>query len=321
MEIILLTYINRSGSTFLVSRLDNIPTVLSCPEADILVRLFLSNPLKAYKVVQHNLICDILVNDRKFKNWGLTKHEILVAMKQQTNIQIFIELLDAYRKHIKPSAKKIVFKATEIIRFVTELNFASKQKEFSISIFALVRDPRAIFTSQKKTFVPHKGKRMNTNPLNTIYQWNYFVKKLLYNYQLAAISYIKYEDFITDPLFVLSDLSGIDAINNEVLAVTKYFERIQNDEQTMHLNILTPPIPERINAWDDELSVVYKDIISLACKEGLDALGYSNVMGRSTLKLLIVKWYLKTSLILFELRRKLIRPFRGKDHFKTLNHI
>jgi hypothetical protein len=233
----------------------------------------------------------------------------------------FVEVLKLYRDQVNPNADRVVFKATELIKLAAIIYQSSRAKKMSISFIVLIRDPRAIFASQKRIFVPHKGKKMNINPLNTIYQWNYLVMQYFALKDQIAIELIKFEEYIKDPLNGLFKIASVDKISPEVLINSKYYNRIQIGEQAMHTNILKSPIIERIQSWEDELSNIYKELIIYHCYEGMRELNYTNTTAKKSIILLLVWFLYKLDLIQISIKKMLRKIFIKKNIFETLKHL
>ena len=70
MTIILLTYVNRSGSTYLANLLSASENICVCPEGDRLVSLFLENPGVPfhYNTQWETKLSKILRSDGKLKH-------------------------------------------------------------------------------------------------------------------------------------------------------------------------------------------------------------------------------------------------------------
>ena len=83
MILILLTYINRSGSTYFTNSLSKYNNVFSCPEAETLIYELLNNPFSRIRNKNNlkNKFALYFKKDKKLKFWGLTIDEIMIALR------------------------------------------------------------------------------------------------------------------------------------------------------------------------------------------------------------------------------------------------
>ena len=121
MNILFITYINRSGSTYLANIFSKYNEVLVCPEADVLISKFLINPSRPYKFDDHEKteIKKIIEFDNKLKNWNLSFQDLSELENAKFNFEAFCKIIFAYRKKIKPVANSIVFKGDILIHYFT----------------------------------------------------------------------------------------------------------------------------------------------------------------------------------------------------------
>ena len=101
MRIIFITYINRSGSTYLSNLFSKSGDILVCPEADILVDLFLVNPEKKFSLTNNKeLLNQIISYDKKLKYWEIHAADIQLPQKPFTNFDLFIAILISYKNKV-----------------------------------------------------------------------------------------------------------------------------------------------------------------------------------------------------------------------------
>ena len=106
MKLILLTYENRSGSTFLTKQLSS-NQILCCPESDILTNL-----LEGFKVENYKRA---LLDDIKQREWGIKESEYEdIEKKGSDNLSIFNEVLLSYHKSQNSISNYILFKTTQV---------------------------------------------------------------------------------------------------------------------------------------------------------------------------------------------------------------
>jgi hypothetical protein len=253
MKIILLSYISRSGSTYLSSEIDKSPEILSCPEAECLFDTFLLRPEMH---LRSNKICKIkhrILSDPKFSVWKMDQ-EIRTAINfNQTCFQIFYQILDFYRHKNKPAATKVLFKAESLFQVLHEQKWSKILWE-KCDIIYLIRDIRAIFSSQNTTVVPETGRIMSRNIFKTCYYWNSFLEKVD-NKNKKGICLIHYESFIDNYPESLKELALYLHINLIIFRPgSELYDRIPESHKRIHENILLPPVKLKIHAWKNSLS-------------------------------------------------------------------
>ena len=194
MKYIFIIYLNRSGSTFLANQLSKLSEILVCPEAEVLVNILLKNPGTRINEREQETLGSAIENDRKLKHWNLDIDS--KKTESQSKLDLFFNILNQYRSRTKPGSTVIVFKAVDLINCIEIFHEYGLNKGLDIYFISLIRDPRAIFNSQRQTYVEHRKKLMNRNPLATVYQWNYFVTMSIYYSSLTKLIILRYEDLI-----------------------------------------------------------------------------------------------------------------------------
>src|SRR4030042_639020 len=154
MNFIFLTYVNRSGSTYLANLLDSSPKILACPEGDFLVTFFLENPGGKFRFDDktRSRLTNIFSTDIKLQCWREGKSFFSGLEKAINNLEAFLTILINYRNQVKPDAEFILLKAERIIYLVRKIQKVSIKH--TIRFISIIRDPRAVFASQKRTCFP-----------------------------------------------------------------------------------------------------------------------------------------------------------------------
>jgi hypothetical protein len=274
MKYIFIIYINRSGSTFLANQLSKLNEILVCPEAEVLVNM-LKNPDTRLSRKEQESLGSAIENDRKLKHWNLDID--LMKTDSQSRPELFFNILDYYRSGTKPNSRIIAFKAVDLINYVDILHDYGIHKGLEIYFISLIRDPRAVFNSQRQTYVDHRKKYMNRNPLTTVYQWNYLLTKSINYASLYKLVILKYEDLVNNLEMELNKLLNIIDVHGEhpfagVQGDLK--ARIPLDQLSMHQHITDPPIPAKVNQWQTECKILTQELIQHYTKEGLMQMRY-----------------------------------------------
>lgn len=284
IKIVFLSYINRSGSTYLVNQLSKVPDICICPEADVLYDLLLSYPnkiIRPYHIRKWKALLDL---DYKFQFWKLPISTILnSSILGKKFFLFFIDILIAFQKKHFPDSKIIVFKHNYIYKIFLEI---SKPGNIELYGFSLIRDPRSIYNSQKKTISPYTHRKMCTNPLHFIKEWNKYVDRHQSVSQFNNYSIIVFEDIIlyfNDVMdFILNCLGIQESFNKYLNSLPKHTMWINSDYKTIHPDIDKLPIIANINKWKKEVNLVELEILTKYCCKNkyysITKIAYSNFL-------------------------------------------
>lgn len=311
-EIIFICYVNRSGSTFLANLFSKSEKICVCPEADILVNLFLEDPEKICSLRTIHQLEKSLKTDLKLKNWNLRAMDPDSFLTGMSHFQCFKNILGQYKKHIKPKSQVIVFKSERLI-YLYDL-FNKINQDFNIAWVTIIRDCRAVYNSQKSTKFPATGKSMSKHPVNTALYWNSFIHR--------CYKYLNKDNFIVVHFEkLIANLSNEFSIMLDKLNISEFdikntpgdlWQRMPESHRAIHRNILQLPISSVSNNWEKSLSP--EDIFYLQNLSGkyLVDLGYQLIPVASHLKMIryITIFLLKWNYYLNEDLKKVIFHFR-----------
>ncbi|KPK84168.1 MAG: hypothetical protein AMS27_10730 [Bacteroides sp. SM23_62_1] len=265
--------------------------ILVCPEAELLVNKLL---LKPDELTLSKHFINSLQTDIKFKNWGLNNISLEDFANCSTNFSVFIRILNIYKQRIKPGANIILFKAVELIGLYDSIiKFSNAGIEFFF--ISLIRDCRAIFSSQKNTRINNIP--INNNPLVTAHHWKEYVKWSGKQKNENNFLIITYEDLIKAPDFEINKLFNLTGLSNKVTInnpAGDLYDRLPNYQKEIHTSIILPPDISKINTWENELSKYEIILIENIAGNQLRALGYDLLLPEINMfKLLILKIYYK----------------------------
>jgi hypothetical protein len=275
-SIIFVTYINRSGSTFLVNNLSKSADILVCPEAEILIDLFLNSPAEPFNPDKNfsDKLLNAIKKDTKLKYWGLSEEDIVYDITRGMNcFDAFIKVIETYKRKVKPQSNTLVFKAEKLIFFYNRIHPLTRS--YNIKFVSITRDCRAIFYSQNHIFIPETNQLMETNSLRLAKRWNTFIR--------LAEKYSKNDDFIT-----VSYESLINDFNNYFKFVCEKLDikpiktknkgdlwlRMPASHLTIHNCMENAPEIEKINLWHDKISPDHLYILELVSRKLLVHNGY-----------------------------------------------
>ncbi len=313
MKIIFITYVNRSGSTFLANIFSKYSEILVCPEADILIYRLLINPNKQfiYDNKQKQQIKSFISNDKKLKYWGLQINDLLGLNTVKTNFDAFAEILFAYQRKVKPNATTIVFKGTKLIDLYEKISREIKNK-YNLKYISIIRDGRAVFASQKRTISPSAKKKFATNPIRVATHWNGFVNNSLKYKNDRDYFIVKYESLIEEYENSIKKLFEHLELNTDK-AYSKHgdlFERIPDYQKPIHLYIIEDPQKEKIDSWKKKLNPIHIYIFEKISGVNLLKLGYEIINPEVNLrKLFFIELYFKIKLI-YKKIAKIFSPTR-----------
>jgi len=283
MKLIFLTYLNRSGSTFLSYQFSKNPDFIVFPEASVLVYYLLKDPNKEFSTNKrlHKKLINAIKNDKKLKNWNLTEKINLTDFKNsKTNFDFFVKILKCYQKiHNKNSANYGLFKNNSLFLLYKKLNEDIKNR-YDIKFISLLRDPRAIFYSQNQTYNLGSKKKMNTNPIITANSWLWFLNesKTLENNRDFFIS--TYENLIQNfhcEMSLLYDKLKISKKNMNLNEQGDLYDRMPKDQKKIHPNITKQPDSLRIYAWKNNIHKIPLILIEKRIDDTLDRTGYKSL--------------------------------------------
>ncbi|MDD3567088.1 MAG: sulfotransferase [Bacteroidales bacterium] len=267
MQLLLVTYISRSGSTLFLNQLSKYEKFCVCPEADMLVKEFLYYPLKTFKAsALRKKLANVTANDPKLRAWNITEKEADLISLKRTGLEIFITFLQVYRNRVNPKASTIVFKAVEMANCYSSFE-SLDENEYSVKHLAILRDPRGIFNSQSITKTPLKNKYFNTNPLVTAYLFNHMLRSMT-AYEKDnpnSVLTLRFEDFLENPKNTILNIctklgvgfGQISENDNSTL-----FARLPVEQKQIHKNVIKPIIGAKVDEWKTDLSKRAIDLIS-----------------------------------------------------------
>lgn len=269
MRIVLLFYINRSGSTFLGQQLSRFNEILVCPEADILANLLLVQPNS--KPRDYANLLQQFSEDEKLVHWGIEPK--LLQIENLCNFEIFKYLLELYREKVKPGARIILYKAERLFQLTRVLIPIIDNGE-NLSFLWLLRDLRAVYNSQKSSINPQTHKNYSTNPITTALYWNSYVRNFM-KYQGNSTHAVYYENLITGyPKSIKSVALLLGADPGTLQTNGDLYSRMPENHLLIHRNIVNPPNIERIHAWRENLSENERQLLEISSKQILQKLNY-----------------------------------------------
>jgi hypothetical protein len=278
--------VNRSGSTYLANLLDSSPKILACPEGDVLVTLLLENPGGAFNFndrIKSRLI-NIFSTDPKLKSWGEGKSLLTGLDESKTNLEAFFSILINYKNQVKQDADFILFKAERIIYLVRKIQKINL--EHNIRFISIIRDPRAVFASQKRTFYPGTSNVMSNSAVKLANCWKRFVS-LSYLFNGKNFLIIRFEGLIADYMASFNFLSEFFRIELAEVSPEKgnLLKRMPAFQVNIHNHIQKKPLIRKIDEWKNELTSQEIFMIEKVSGKFLFVAGYNAINNKPGLKI------------------------------------
>ena len=153
-----------------------------------------------------------------------------------------------------------------------------------VKVILIVRDFRACYSSVKKLVAKEQERGEVWQGIKTIggltHQWNQVVKIIeKYHQKWEQFYLVSYEDLVREPSAQLAKICkwvGVDFQES----MLEFYQRnaelglVPVNQMVWHPNTLEPIGSDRINAWQDELSVTELETIELMNWKNLEKLGY-----------------------------------------------
>lgn len=274
MNITFLTYLSRSGSTLLASKLDKYSEVGVSIEENWEDGI-LKGKVKLKGEKDLDLYIKNISESNKFKFWDIS------SLQLKEDLMTFSFPI-SYNNILK-SIYKQFFKNDEIKYFVHKkgayfMHYKKVLRVFpNAKILFIDRDPRAIYNSQKKSIDSITGKFMRGNPVSFAI---YYKKSRLVINRLLNKSYFlitSYERLITNEKDELSRILNFIGMKrfSTINQSADYFNKIPESQKHLHGNIKTDKIiKQRMQGWQEELDECELAFLQCVLKKEIKELDY-----------------------------------------------
>ncbi len=274
-------YLSRSGSTFLAKELCERYPVIIPPESNIMQSVLLDH--HAWTADRG---VDLILQDKKMKDWQIADSDIEeLGYAMQSKGGFLNELCELYKNTKTSNAATIGIKKGNYIHVYQDLKAHFPNAKFII----LVRDGRAIFSSQKNSTYSVTQKAFETNPIRSAMQWKQYARlaqKIKAEHPDNTML-LKYEELIqnTDEAFKkLESFIGLQP--GESVMNYQVPERYGKE---LHQNIDKRPIANAINKWKEKLEASEISKFETIAGQDLEQNGYKRATKHSFLKNLFWK--------------------------------
>lgn len=257
-DVVLLIHLNRSGSTFLANQASAHPQICVCPEAHLPLQRLLGRGTCRQTIDRKlaRLVADV-ANDEKLAAWGLDPRLVAARLRGAADDgEAFFRLLDLYADTVCPQATTVMAKGYFFIDLIKRRRQAATARGRALQAVLLVRDPRAIFASQRRSISSTLRRPMQQSAIACALRWRIYMRHLA---QLAAdrsCLLVKYEQWTADNDAQLARLFAFLAVEPQAAqaAAAKLQEAIPPSQRHLHQNIDKGPLVERNLAWQQSLT-------------------------------------------------------------------
>lgn len=306
-KLVLITYQNRSGSTLLLNLFSRDRRLATCPEAEILIDLLLSNPTKKIHNASSSIL-DLLKNNKKLNSWNLPASIYKSDNSERTFFDLFLDIISAHKDIYSPNAQVVFFKGTHIAKHYGDIKKLAKFKGIKINLIRIIRDPRAIWSSQSKTISPTTNKKMSVSPIDVARSWNSWIE-LTSNYH--EIITLKYEDLISKGEEEFSILCRQIELDFKIdYPSGTHYNNLTDEHKNIHPNIAKPFNKDRIMAWNKELSRYSICTIEEICREQMIAFNYEQSCIKKPAGFNMIYFVFKVKSKIKSLKEKLLLTYK-----------
>jgi len=295
-EIVFVNYLSRSGSTLLCKLLDSYKGISVGIEAGFpgAVKRLVPNEYREINNDGHLArYLDELYRDVRFRDWNVDRQCLINRLQKAGYPLTFKDILQAcleeYFGDIK--AEIYVHKAGYYIDVLDDVRAAFGEHAKNVFI---IRDPRAIYSSQGNATCVYTGQAMGRCLSGFVYQYKRRVR-IVARETSKTLLCIRYEDLVRDTDKVIKKVLSFLGMPDAEFGGDNYAARIPNGQKHLHVNVSTAPNAESFEKWratlkDHEVQFIQKKLASEMKLLGytpvqLDGLGVRDLMPYIVLEL------------------------------------
>lgn len=324
-----LSYLTRSGSTLLSRLLNEYADICVTLEGDLPTELFCAKrrkPLKFENIGSVNKYLKIIYRYTKLNTWCLDEKELLEKFEilrwpiYSTDLAKI--LMACYKDIYKPNASIVIYKGPPIMPW--EIPNVAKYYN-GAKFIKLVRDPRAIYNSQKTTLHPYKQKPFADSPLEVAFDWKRS-ETMDFGPSSDRIFEVTYENLLIETESTLDNILyflKVGNSKNKLFSQRNFSEIIPQQEKQIHSLVSEKPDISRINNWQKTLSTVEISMIELMLFKLMKARGYTPSVDHYTMGLKMRMIYISTifTVKLHQFVKRSLRIFCGPLKHRKLYTI
>ncbi|MEO1081027.1 MAG: sulfotransferase [Pseudomonadota bacterium] len=255
VPVAVLTYVNRSGSTFLASRLAASDGVIVTLESEAVGRTLLGDaPIP--NVAALGRVFDELYSELKFRQWGIPRDTLAAALADRAfpleRPTLFYTILRSLPGGT--DAKAFVYKFPSWEHGLPNL---VRGHDF-LRVIHVVRDPRAVYASQRKSISSRSGRPMVQDPITLAHRWKRALA-VIDKMPAARTLNLRYEDLLVREHETVAHALAFLGIDSRPAGVATtgvcvdYAHRIPETQKHLHRKVGAAADASRIDSWRQEL--------------------------------------------------------------------
>lgn len=273
-SIVFLTYLSRSGSTYLSSKLSEYADIGVGIEADFVDGWITPGfCIKSQKELGAYL--DRLYESYKFCQWNVDRALLEKQVQEYGTPLDFSQLLTgALSLYFKgASCPVMVHKGGHYYRAINSI-----RKEMPTARFIFVdRDPRAIFSSMKKSLDSKTNRPMLEDVLHFAFGYLDTQERIKQFANESFFHLVRYENLLKNESEEIEKLVRFLGVRRKKKEQdSRYFDVVPDAQKHLHRNIRSGrPKMNRIDGWKSELDAVDVNFLEISLRQYILANGYS----------------------------------------------
>lgn len=253
-QFVFVSYISRSGSTLfcrLLDRYDDISVGIEAGFPGFVSSLFPEQyrEINSKEILEKYL--DELYRDIRFQQWNVDRDKLFQRLEAEGYPLYFPQILkNCMIEYFGGSETRFfVHKAGYYIDILDEVSsFFPGAKHIYI-----IRDPRAIYASQKNASCIYTGKSMGHSLVGFLHQYKKRVRILAENVKNRDLIVIRYEDLVNNEEIVEEKVLPFLGLEGVSRGITDYSARIPENQKFLHTNVSSEVNTNSVEKWKNQL--------------------------------------------------------------------
>lgn len=293
-DICFLTYMARSGSTLLAKELDHYRRTGVTIEDDIPDGILKGEEVYIQNSEELEIFIDKICEGKKFREWKISPEKLFAKLENNYRYPVRLDSLyrSIYDLYFSESNPEIILHKKG--RYYLKVD--SVKASFPGAKFIhIIRDPRALFNSQKNSKDSITGKPMETSVVAFALNYRNMSEIVRKQADNKSFKVVFYEDFIDKKEEIIVSILDFIQLSDRTKGTSGYFERIPEKQRYLHDNINYDVLSSRKTGWQEELSSLEISILETCLKRELKEYNYvrSNRQPRN-----FVQYFIKVKMVL-----------------------
>jgi len=268
-----IVYDSRSGSTMVSNMLSKWMNTYVIPESqlpiDLLLRFSVQQKLTSSDC---DAICEMIKEDRKINDWGCTEQLLYIASTcVGKDIKSVVRLFYSafFDLHNTTSSYVLGIKKESYLLVANQLKSIFTDAKF----LCVVRDPRGVFASKKRSINTGTGRAFEKNPVKAGLIWSRYIKCIVRLSSLypGDVLFIKYENILNNEEKEFSKIAsflGVDLVRGK----SNFY--IHERYSAIHSNVGHAVLSDNNKKWRKELSDCEVYLVQKSCSEEMAVFKY-----------------------------------------------